>query len=814
MSETKKQWGSPDSIFTTTEMMQSVENVRAADRARVNRLANGGRPYTDAEMKEFGHQLNVNWLELQRKLQDAIGQLNGAFIPNGNFFTCQSNGGKADKRAKYGQKFTKRVNRILKKGKSGKRFHYVLRSRNPSVAIHGIGPLMWRNKTRVIPSFVALEDLLIPTDTLLDFSTNLPYFAVNLYLTVGELYRLACINDDPGWSKPVVQEILRNLKQKDGSSIFPTGESDWTEKPEAIEELYKQNSGYWESDAAPKVKLRAFYHQDRDDQKWYRKIVLREACGTVVEKGEKAKFVYESKTDFADDIDHILHCQFGDNSMCPPLKYHSVRGMGTMLFAPALTLNRLRNQAMQHVFQNLQTLWRINDPNDRDRAKQILLMQNGVVPEGAEIIPQNQRHQIDPRLLEFGVSQMKQNIAENSTSFTPGADTGTKKERTKFEVQAQLQSASAMVSNVLGMMYAQEIFLYEEIVRRLLIKTTDDPIAKQFQEDCKKDGIPDNLMEPDNWRIIPERVLGAGDNALAQAQADAMMTQRLTFEPEAQRKIQRQWLSTTLDDPDRAEDLVPDQPDTSTSGTIAAENVYGTLMRGINVPLREGIDHVGYCAALLAMMEAEVMRITQAKGMGTPQDLTGFQTVANSIQQHLQVVAQDDNQKQTVAQLADKLGQLMNEIKGMAQRQQQAAEAAAQPQPDPQVLAKIQTDGMAAQQKLQISEATAAQKMEQKQQAFELKIQQSIQQHELRMQQAMEALQAERAKLEASLTEQGMKTASDLKSEKMMTDAELQRLGMETAAEIKSGQLKTSAEIEALKAKSAAQKKSTPPKEP
>lgn len=801
MPETKKQWGSPEAVFTTTETLQQVENVRATDRSRVNALANGGRPYTDAEMKEFGHQLNVNWLELQRKLQDAIGQLNGAFIPNGNFFTCQSVGGKADKRAAYGQKFAKRVNRILKKGKSGKRFHYVLRNRNPSVAIHGIGPLMWRKRTSVLPSFVALEDLLIPTDTLLDFSTNLSYFAVNLYLTAGELYRFAYIASDPGWSKSVVQEILRNLKQKDGSAIFPPNANDWSERPEAIVELYKQNRGYWESDAVPKVKLRAFYHQDPDDQKWYRKIILREACGTVAAKGDTAKFVYESRTAFADDIDHILHCQFGDNSICPPLKYHSVRGMGTMLYGPSLMLNKLRCQGIQHVFQNLQTFWRINDPNDRDRAKQILLMQNGVVPEGAEIIPQNQRHQIDPRLLDFGTSQLKQNIAENSTSFTPSADTGTKKERTKFEVQAQLQSASAMVSNVLSMMYAQEIFLYEEIVRRLLIKTTDDPIAKQFQEDCKKDGIPDNLMEPDNWRIIPERVLGAGDNALAQAQADAMMSQRLAFEPEAQRKIQRTWVATTLDDPERAEDLVPEQPDTSTSGTIAAENLYGTLMEGIAVPLREGIDHVGYCAALLAMMEGQIMRIMQTDGMGTPKDLVGFQTVAGSVQQHLQVVAMDDNQKQTVAQLADKLGELMNQVKAMAQRQQKAAEAAAQPQPDPQVLAKIQTDGMAAQQKLQISEATAAQKLEQKQQAFELKIQQSIQQHELRMQQAMEKLEAERAKLEASLTAQGMETASGLKAE-----------GMKTGAAVAATREKTKADIEATKARAAATPKKPEPK--
>jgi len=778
--ETKAQWGTPDKVFQTTETMQRVETVRAFDRMRVNNLANGGRPYSEAEMKEYQHQLNVNWLELQRKLQDATGQINNAFIPNGNFFTATSNGGAPAKRTEYGQKFTKLINKVLKRGKSGKRHHYVLRSRNASVALHGIGPLMWKTKTRLLPTFIPLEDLLIPTDTLLDFSTNLSYFAVNIYPTPGELIRWAFKNKevDPGWNKKALEGIIKFLNEQSGNAFFPPDANDWSERPEAIAELYKQNSGYLESDAVPKCKMRAFYYYDTDTKKWLRKIILRENYGTVAAKGDTAEFIYDSKEPFADDIDHILQCQFGDNSIVPPLKYHSVRGIGTMLYAPSFTLNRLRSQAMQHVFQNLLTLWRIQDPNDRDRAKQILLMQNGIVPEGATIIPQQERHQIDPQLLDFGVSQMKQNIAENSTSFTPSADTGTKKERTKFEVQAQLQSASAMVSNVLSMMYAQEIFYYEELVRRILIKNTDDPTAIKFQEDCRKARIPENLLTPDNWNILPERVLGAGDNALGQAKADALMSQRLAYEPDSQQEILRMWTSQTLDDPDRALELVPSNPDQSTSGTRAAEDVYATLMRGIAVPMRKGIDHVGYCAALLAAMQAEIQGILQTDGMGTPDDVKGFQTVAGSVQENLNFLAMDDANKPTVKQLNDSLGQLMNEVKGMAQRQQEAAEKAQQEaQIDPAVQAKIQSDAMAAQQKMQISEATAAQKMEQKQQAFELKLQQQMQQHELKMatlqKQTEAALAAQQAKVNADLTEQGMRTAADLQAK-----------GMETAADI------------------------------
>ena len=772
------QWGTPDRVFQTTETMQRVETARAMDRAKVDALANGSRPYTEAEMKEFAHQMNVNWLELTRKLQDAIGQVNNAFIPAGNFFTAHSVGGKVSEREHYGIQFTKLINGILKKKQSGKRHHYVLRSRNACVALHGIGPLMWTNSTRLFPRFVPLEDLLIPTDTLLDFSVNPTHFAVNLYLTPGELYRMACMgNPDPGWKQEAVKQLLQDLKDDNNIPYFPPNVSFWQQRPEALQELYRQNSGYLESDAVQKAKLRAFYFQNPDDQKWYRKIILRENTPHVAARGDKAVFIYDGKGPFADDIDHIIHCQFGDNSLIAPLKYHSVRGIGTMLYAPSYTLNRLRSQTIQHLSQNLQTWWRIQDPTDRDRTKQILLMNNGIIPEGASLIPSNERFTVDPTLLEFGFAQMKQNISENSTSYAPGLDTGTNKERTKFEVQAQLQSASAMVGNVLSMMYAQEIFYYEELVRRILIKTTDDPWAKKFQAQCRAAGIPESLMEPENWKILPERVLGAGDNALAQAQADALMSQKQTFEPDSQRKVQRMWVSTLLDDPERAAELVPEPQDQTNSGTRTAEDVFATLMLGVAVPMRKGIDHAGYCAALESMMQVQIQRIMQTDGMGTPQDIIGFNTVANSVSENLQFLAQDPQNKPVVKELADGIGQLMNEVKGMAQRQQEAL-SKQNPQIDPEAMAKAQATQMLAQVKAettqqlaelkaQINAMQAQQKMAQKQMAFEQKQAQQAQSHEAK-------LAAQGQSTEANLMAQGMQVGADVQATKLKTEADVE----------------------------------------
>lgn len=803
-------WGTPEKVFQATDLIQRLETVRAIDRAKVNALANGSRPYSESEMKEYGHQLNVNWLEMTRKLQDAIGQINNAFLPPGNFFTAHCVGGEPDKREMRSQVFTKLINQMLKDGDTGQRFHHTLRSRNASVALHGIGPLMWTNATRLLPRYVPLEDLLIPTDTLSDLTVNLSYFAVNLYMTPGEMFRMAFMGqEDSGWNRGAVERLIRKLTEQSGMPFFPPNVSDWQNRPEAVAEIWKQNGGYWESDAVPKARLRAFYYQDPEKQVWHRKVIQIDPLETDP-NADKQKFLYDKESPFADSINHVLQIQFGDNSIVPPLKYHSVRGIGTMLYGPCLTLNRLRSTFIQGVFRDQQVWWRINDPQDRDRPKQMLMMNNGVIPEGVEIVPNVERYQSNPQLVEMALAQLKQNIGENSTSYSPSVDTGTNKERTKFEVQAQLQSATAMVGNVLSMMYAQEKFMYRELVRRALIPTTDDPAAKEFQKDLKREGITGDLLEADNWNITADRVLGAGDRAIAQMQADALMTQRQSFEPEAQRKIQRLWVATTLDDWDRAFDLVPPTPEQGSSGTRCAEEVFGTLMEGVMVPMRKGIDHVGYCAALLKMMGTKIEQIMNADGMGTPADIMGFQAVSASVSENLAWLAQNPQNKEVVRQLADALGQQSNMIKAMAQRQ---AEAAQKAQQDPVEMLRLQMEQMKAQQDSQISGAKAQQEMEQRQMRFEQEAQQKQARFEqdmmIKMQEAQGSQARDAAATDADLRAQGATTAADVRAIGAKTGAEVSAIEKKSDAEVRATDKKSEAAAKAS-AKAAAAKPKTP----
>ena len=75
---------------------------------------------------------------------------------------------------------------------------------------------------------------------------------------------------------------------------------------------------------------------------------------------------------------------------------------------------------------------------------------------------------------------------------------------------------------------------------------------------------------------------------------------------------------------------------------------------------------------------------------------------------------------------------MMNDVKAFQQRQEEAAKASQQ---DPEVMAQLEMDKVAAAQDMHISEQKSQQAMQQKQATFEQKMNQDMQKHSLAMQQ-------------------------------------------------------------------------------
>lgn len=767
-------FGTAAKVFDVCKAMQDIEDLRAADRGKINVLFNGGKPYTAEEEKKYQIQINVNWGLGPRIMQDANRQLNNALLHQGRIFNCTLEAGRVDKRDRYSAIVTDEIHKPLQRGKSGKRHASLIKQRNATIAMHGIGALLWTNGFRALPRFVALEDLLIPTDTYCDF-TNLRYFAWNMYLTPGEFVDMTHGElRDKGWNMKMVNEMLDAISIQTQDSMPST----WRDQPEAMLELFKQNKGAYYNDAVPKLRLRAFYFQDVKSGKWYRKIVLREVVGNV----QIDQFVYDSDEVFATDLDQILNVQYGDSSLVAPFKYHSVRGLGVPLFAPVETLNRLQCEFVQHVFEQLKMYFRASTPADRDKLKSVVLAAYGFIPDGLSIVPKDQRHQIDANLAQSAIGQMRQFAQENSSSYVQDVDKSTGGPITAREATIRINQANQMVGGMLQSVYLQENFYYEEVFRRFCDEHSNDPAVKKFREAVIRRGVPKELLKPENWNITVERVLGSGDASIAQLQAQWLMEQRPKFNPEAQTTILRLSTQTMLNDPSKAEMLVPQEPVTATSGTYAAENVFATLMQGIECKPRKGIDEIGYVEALLEMMEAVIVKIQGTDNVGTIDDIIGLQNVAKNIGQHLMTMQANDEEKQRVKQYGDALGNMMNEVKGFAQRyMEQKQKEAEEAQSDPEGEAKAQSTIMLAQAKIKLDQQKAASDARIKQLMFQME-------EARKSAEAIADLEREQVKFKQEMFNETMRNAAELMAQEKSMAVKIS--GMKAATEAKIKQMK------------------------
>lgn len=666
----KSEFGTPEKVINVVKRLQDIEVVRASDRAAIESLFNGQRPYSDEEVTKFNIQINVNWQEGKRIMRDANSQLNSALIHPGNLFQCSLRDGPVDKRDEWGQIFTTEIHRPLQEGVSGFRNFYLIKDRNASVCMHGIGALLWASPYKWMPRYVPLEDLLIPTETKCDFS-NLRYFAVNLYLTIGELIDMTQGDVLGGWNQKMIKQILESQQGLYNESTPST----WRWQPEAMASVFYQNRGYYYSDAIPKVRCVQFFWQEMDKpHKWYRVVYLRENPGGKVEDIDK-KFLFDGTAKpFADDISQILNVQYGDNNFVAPCKYHNVRGLGVDLYAPVETLNRLRCEFVQSVFEHLKMYFHIKDPADRDRLKAQIFQQYGFIQDGLQIVRRDERHQIDPNLVGDAIGQMSEIMSQSSSSYVADQDSGGEKTMTAKEAQIKLNQSTAMVSSMIATMYVQEEFYYGELKRRFCEAGSTDAEVQAFQSRCIARGIPKEFInKPEVWKVIAERQLGGGDATQAQAQVGWLMQFISMFGPDQQQIIKRMAVSTVLNDPAKANLLVPPAPTLTSAGSMMAEQLFGTMMQGVQVAPRQGIDIQGYVAQLLKMMGEVIQRITQTNNTGTMEEVIGLGIIGQNVDQNIKILAADPKQKQNVKEFGDALGKMMNLVKGFGQRLQEAA---------------------------------------------------------------------------------------------------------------------------------------------
>lgn len=735
--------------------MRLADYPRSMNRARINSLFDGSPPYSDQEERENNIAINVNFLEATKVGHDARQQFTNAFQKPGKFFTARTDFGPVHKRDKWSTTVTNNVNRYLKRSPG---YFENMRSKFALLVLHGIAPSTWENSYNWCPLTLGVEDVMVPSGTLLTLK-NLPFFAIYRAYTAEELYRLTHgPKVDPGWQMKNVNAALKWADDQTAALSGTTWPEVWS--PDKMEQRIKEDSGLYASDAVPVISCWDFYwwNDHKKVQGWNRRIVLDAfgqpgVGGVVPDKnliGGRNQFLFDPGDKcYAGCISEILQFQFADLSAVAPFRYHAVRSLGFLLYAVCHLQNRLRCKFNEAVFETLMMYMRVKSLDEAERALKINLISRGIIDDTVQFLSPQERWMVNERLAQIGLIENQQIINDNSSSYTQSQNFSKPSvEKTAFQVRAELNATTALISAALLQAYQYQTFEYYEIFRRFCAKDSRDPDVRAFRVACLKAGVPPDALVPEAWDIEPERVMGAGNKTLELATAQQLMEWRPLYDPASQREILRTATLALTDDPAATDKLVPDTQDEISDSKHDAMVAMGSLMQGLPVQFGPRTNRIEVTEVLLAEMAMVIQRIEQAQNsMATKEQIMGLQTVGQTIGEQIQIIAQDKNQKERVRNYSDALGQLMNMVKAYAQRLQQAMEAAAKengkPQMDPKDIAKIQGMQLQAQAKAANTRESHAQRTAQRQVQWEAEERRKQQQHALDMQRQQVELQTD-----------------------------------------------------------------------
>lgn len=737
--------------FTTAEKVEEVvwqmrqaDLPRGSNRTILQRTYNGDPPFDESEAEANNVQINRNDLEGVNALSQARRQWNNAFLKPGNFFTVTVDSGPAHKRAEWSHIITQELNRQLKRQRG---MIEQLRAKGAMAILHGVGAINWPDRTKPIATPIPMSSLMIPSETDIDFE-NLTYFAVFREWTPAQFYRMIRgPRVDPGWNMKMAVSQWSYLKDELQKGPNATA---FQYMPERIEELIKQDLGFWGTDAVPTIDVWDFYYRPDDDGKgWYRKIILDWTLGEsgsdnakfvasdrnkLTEGSEKkSTFLYDSgKRVYAKHLSEILHCQFADCSAVAPFKYHSVRSLGWMLWGIADLQNRLHCKFNEAVFQNLLWFFRVASNDQLTRVRTANFAHMGVVPNNVEFIKAQDRYTPDMGLIAAAFSRNRQLISENAASFTQDFDKGqTDKEMTATETMARVNAVNALVSGMLSLAYTYEEFNYREICRRFCLPRNSYPAVAKFRLAVLKRGVPEEILDADRWDVSAERVLGGGNKTLEMAQVQFLQNLRKQLNPEAQRRVDHISIEAATDDPALAEDLAPvAQEERVSNSVLDAQFATERILRGLPFKLPEDAVYSEYAQTWLADLAAITQQLAQPMMGLNLEKIAGAFALAQALESLLSVMAQNDDEKETVKELEVALKKILAQLNLLAQkvRQQQkqpagggngeaASKAAAE---QAKIQAKLQGDVILAQAKAQNLRESHAQRTAQRQVQFEL----------------------------------------------------------------------------------------------
>lgn len=641
---------------------------RAFKRSRVNGLVDGNPPYKLSKLKENGRAdaANFNTGNGRSLLESGSGSFYDLSSEAPSAITFRTAFGDNDEQKEmYSNIAAAEADKLIK---ADKVWDFQMQISQWEMVLHGHGPMFFEDCYSIFPVSVLDGDMLVPERTRSDTEyfdgcvLQRDYYPPQLYDFIRDEGAATAI----GWNVEYTKKVIMNAMDIQAQQgVYLT----W----EYYQQQCKNNSFAFYDNDNKMNRLAHCYWKEFDGR-------ITHAIVEVTSSTDKAvEYLFISVGRYANwqEAVHPMYFDHGNGGF-----HHSVTGLGVKMYALMEYENRLVCNLCDKAFAP-KILFSPTTTEAQQKFSIVRMGDYAILPAGVQV----QQGGIQG-MMGDGIEMREQliGIMQNTLSnYRQGVSTQKSGNPvTKFEKQMEAAMQAALSMPQYNRYYKQMDSLFSEIWRRLTNPNTTDKRAKEFQENCRRQGVPLKALLMVDY-VGATRVVGQGSAFMRKQAIDAIFPMAGALPEEGRNNLVNDSIAANAGQAAVARyNPAKGQKKMATDQQVEALHWVSDMKTGLPFVTTSTQNPVTYAATF---MSAATQAVNSLKQGGDPHGVFAFlQLCGPAIAACLSRFGQDPTRQQVHAalmkqwkqltQITDKLGKALQQQSQQKQQQQQKTQAA------------------------------------------------------------------------------------------------------------------------------------------
>lgn len=463
----------------------------AIARARVQAMKDGEPPYNQAALNASGQgsRANANFLMGQDLINTANNGYNDIVTSVKKLVTVNTEFGEGQERSNFNRIIAEELTRTIRKWKG---FNSNFQQLVDLFTTHGVGIGYFPDSKDFRFEVAGFGEIMIPRQTKA-CEDKILYAIARRDMTVTELYEP--IEDEElateqGWNVRAVKAAIG--RATDRSSMGQIGEI------EQFQQQIKNNDLY----AGKKYTHVPVLHG------WVKEFDGSISFFMAEKDAADSDFLYKEYSRYASADEAYIFFTYGIGNGT----YHSIRGLGHMIFALVQLHNKLMNQKADSTILADSIMLQTTSANALQSAAVNQIGPMAILDSSFEVVDRPISAGSE-RTLPF-LGEVKSLMGQVSSRFMAPTGGNAQAYENELDTESRLESAANGDSGAIELFYSAWDRLIREMVRRIVKGPKSDPLIKEFYARCEKAGVTQEVLdELDHDSTYSYRALGAGSPA-------------------------------------------------------------------------------------------------------------------------------------------------------------------------------------------------------------------------------------------------------------------------------------------------------------